>query len=177
MTFVFFFHIRRDYNISQSCTKVFREYPFMRDRSPSFPFYSTLRKRKELIRLFFCYFGNRTHLNRERRFSSLAQLWVEELSEWSYVVGFFRDTFVQAYICPSLPLSKVDTATYKLSGAMVRCLIGAGNRGRNDLRFGFDKIHFTNTHSPPPVYMWLPVYLKIFIIVSTIHKKRQIMTL
>ena len=54
-------------------------------------------------------------------------------------------------------MSKVDTATYKLSGAIVRCLIGAGNRGRNDLCWGFAKVHFTNTHSPPPVYIWPPV--------------------
>lgn len=56
-----------------------------------------------------------------------------------------------------LPLSKVDTATYKLLGAIVRCLIGAGNRGRKDLCCGFARVHFTNTHSPPPVYMWPPV--------------------
>lgn len=59
----------------------------------------------------------------------------------------------------ALPLSKVDTATYKLSDAIVRCLIGAGSRGRKVLRRGFAKVHFTNTHSPPPVYIWPPVKL------------------
>lgn len=51
----------------------------------------------------------------------------------------------------------------------MRCLIGAGNRGRNDFRRGFARDHFTNTHSPPPVYIWLPnevnMYIKLYYII------------
>lgn len=55
-----------------------------------------------------------------------------------------------------LPLSRVDTAMKRFSGAIVKCLIGAGNLGRKDLSWGFPRVHFTRTHSLPPVYKWPP---------------------
>lgn len=55
-----------------------------------------------------------------------------------------------------LPLSKVEIATKVFVGETVRCLIGAGRRGRYDLFCGLLNNHFTRTLSPPPVYMWPP---------------------